>query len=198
MPSYTNIIGYLTIYIYFVSALDILYVCHYMLMNRKCFSVFFNCKIRGLNMSKIIAGAVFMTALSLSASTGFAETKPPIQDSAKAAEYFEYVIEVTTNPFLTKKVVDGEVKDVTIVDLRSPEDFKKGHIPGAINIANIKEGVTDFPGLRKDGYNYLYGYSDACLLPQINGKRFAKLGFPVKAMKGGFNAWIEYEYPVEK
>lgn len=149
-------------------------------------------------MSKILTSAVFMAAMSLSASVSFAETKPPVQDTAKAAEYFDYVIEVTTNPFQTKKVVDGEVKNVTIVDLRSPEDFKKGHIPGAINIANIKEDDIDFPGLRKDGYNYLYGYTEACMLPQINGKRFAKLGYPVKAMKGGFQVWKEYKYPVEK
>ena len=69
----------------------------------------------------------------------------------------------------------------------------------AINITNFKDkDVTEFPGLRKDGYNFVYGYSAVCLLPQIAGQKFASLGYPVKAMSGGFNAWKEYEYPIEQ
>jgi rhodanese-related sulfurtransferase len=150
-------------------------------------------------MSNLITRATLTSVLTLYTCASFAEMKAPVQDLEKAEKYFDYILEVTTNPFLTKQVVDGEVANVTIVDLRDAEDFKKGHIPGAINITNIKDAdVKEFPGLRKDGYNFVYGYSNACLLPQIAGKKFTSLGYPVKAMSGGFHTWKEYEYPVEK
>jgi rhodanese-related sulfurtransferase len=126
-----------------------------------------------------------------------AETPKPLQDSKKAELYFATDLEYNVNPYLTKLVVDGEVKNVTIVDVRDAEDYAKGHIPGAINITNIKSDTKDFPGLRKDGFNYLYGYSAVCKLPQIAAQKFASLGYPVKVIQGGFNGWKDYQYPIE-
>ena len=149
---------------------------------------------------------VSVTSL-FAASSGFCEKahapESSLQDSAKAVEYFENELNFKTNPHGVKAVLDGKIKNVTIVDVRAAKDFAKGHIPGAINIPFEKyngfEGAeTEFPGLRKDGFNYIYCYEQLCNLSQMAAKKFASLGYPVKEIAGGFDAWKEQKNPIEK
>lgn len=125
-----------------------------------------------------------------------------IQDTQAAAKYFEDKLNYTANSMSLKKVSDGKVEGV-IVDLRRKENFEQGHIPGAINIPfdkfNDFEGQqTEFSGLSKNKINYLYCYEHLCNLSQKAAKKFASLGYPVKEVEGGFKAWEEHNYPVEK
>jgi len=48
---------------------------------------------------------------------------------------------------------------------------------------------TDFPQLRKDGYNFIYCYEEECNLAYKAARKFASLGYPVKVIKGGFESW---------
>lgn len=157
-------------------------------------------------MRKIVIPSMLMSSLlmSLSANAALASPKETkIQDTKKAVEYFQNELNFTTNPHGVNAVLEGEVKNVTIVDVRAEKDFVKGHIPGAINLPydkyNSFEGnEKNFPGLRKDGYNYVYCYQLLCNLGQQAAKAFAKAGYPVKEMKGGFKSWEDDDYKVEK
>jgi rhodanese-related sulfurtransferase len=129
--------------------------------------------------------------------------QPKIQDSKKAVEFFEEELSYKTNPHGVKAVLDGTVKNVTIVDVRSAADFAKGHIPGAVNVPWEKHDSFDggelvFPELRKDGFNYVYCYTGVCNLSQKAAKKFASLGYPVKEIVGGYAEWVSGNNPVEK
>ena len=131
------------------------------------------------------------------------QSQKEIQDTVKAAKFFEDELNYKTNPHGVKMAVDGKVKNVTIVDLRSAKDFAKGHIPGAINLpynkyGNFEGAETEFAGLRKDGLNYVYCYELFCNLSLKAAKKFASLGYPVKEMVGGFSEWKKHKYPIEK
>lgn len=128
-----------------------------------------------------------------------------IQDTAAATRYFESELNFSTNPHGLNSLITSKEKEqpFTIVDLRAESDYKNGHIPGAINIPydkwdGFKGDQKEFPGLRKDGINYVYCYEILCNLGQVAGKKFASLGYPVKEMKGGFQEWKKRRYPVEK
>lgn len=143
------------------------------------------------------------TSAMLIGTLAMADAQNSLQDSEKAVEFFENELNFKTNPYGTKSVVDGITKNVTIVDVRSAKDFAEGHIPGAINIPfeqhNVFEGSeTEFPGLRKDGFNYIYCYKHLCNLGQKAAKKFASLGYPVKEIVGGFDEWKKDKYPIEK
>ena len=150
--------------------------------------------------------SALISGITLSTITaGFCENspQPSLQDSQKAFEYFENELNFTTNPQGTKQVVDGKVKNVTIIDVRDEKSFAEGHIPGAINMPakkynNFAGAETEFPGLRKDGFNYVYCYENLCSLAQKAAKKFASLGYPVKEIAGGFEEWKEHQYPIEK
>jgi len=150
-------------------------------------------------MGSILLGLSILTLSPAYAHNDEGTLKNKIQDSKKAVQYFEDEMNFKTNPHGVKDVVDGEVKNVTIIDVRAAKDFAEGHIPGAINIPfdkyNMFDGKeTEFPGLRKDGFNYIYCYELLCNLAQKAAKKFASLGYPVKEIAGGFKSWKE-TYP---
>ena len=65
-------------------------------------------------------------------------TKTILNDPVKAKEYFEAKMAFTTGPLeLSRMIKAGEVN---VVDVRAAEDYKKGHIPGAVNIPNCLSG----------------------------------------------------------
>ena len=147
---------------------------------------------------------LFLITICLSACCQMNHNKShnKIQDTAVAMKYFENEMNFTTNPGGAKAALDKK-QNVTIVDVRREADFKAGHIPGAINLPFDKwdrfEGnQTEFPGLRKDGYNYVYCYELLCNLGQKAAKKFASLGYPAKELKGGFQSWKDHKYQIEK
>ena len=86
-----------------------------------------------MKQSKKIAKllGVFLLAAS---STVYGAPAEPLQNSQQAVDFFTHELEFKTNPHGVKAVVDGKIKNVTIVDLRTANDFAKGHIPGAVNV----------------------------------------------------------------
>jgi rhodanese-related sulfurtransferase len=84
-----------------------------------------------------------------------------------------------------------------LVDSRSHESWDQGHVPGAIHLPTreiaaraasvVPEGVTVVTYCWGPGCN---GATKAAL-------EFAKLGYPVKEMIGGFEYWAREGLPVE-
>ncbi|HEV2321114.1 MAG TPA: rhodanese-like domain-containing protein [Gammaproteobacteria bacterium] len=85
----------------------------------------------------------------------------------------------------------GRLGQVCIVDVREPEEFRAGHLPGAVN---IPRGLLEF---RIDGHPVLRD-RDCCIVMQCqSGGRSAlatavmqELGYKdVANLAGGFAAW---------
>jgi rhodanese-related sulfurtransferase len=118
-----------------------------------------------------------------------------LTDIRKAVEYFDKKLEFTTGPVeLHSMVESGEYVD--IIDVRSKEDFNKGHISGAINLP--REQWISFHGLSRDRTNVVYCYSQQCHLAAKACKLFAENGYPVMELEGGFDAWEKHSLPVSR
>ncbi len=118
-----------------------------------------------------------------------------LTDTRKAVEYFEAKLEFTTGPAeLNSMIESGE--DVDIIDVRRSEDYRKGHIRGAINLP--KERWNSFEGLSRDKTNVVYCYSQQCHLAAKACKLFAENGYPVMELEGGYDAWEKHSLPIEK
>jgi rhodanese-related sulfurtransferase len=151
----------------------------------------------------LIVGLTFLAGCAQNMSQQQVSTSSAIQDTAKAARYFEDEMSFNTNPYGVNTAITSKQQNITIVDVRAAKDYAAGHIPGAINIPYEKwngfEGQeSEIPGLRKDGFNYIYCYELLCSLAQKAAKKFATLGYPVKEMKGGFDSWKSHHYPIAK
>jgi rhodanese-related sulfurtransferase len=82
-----------------------------------------------------------------------------------------------------------------IVDVRETKDFIKGHVPKAINLP--KGNWSKISGLKYDLTMILYCYSKTCSLVAQAMQEFARHGYQVIEMQGGFEAWKESKLPVE-
>jgi rhodanese-related sulfurtransferase len=102
----------------------------------------------------------------------------------------------TTGPVeLDHQIEEGD--DIAIVDVREEEDYRKGHVPGALNLPQDRwhsaEGI-----LRRDSTNILYCYSPTCHLAAKAAVQFAEQGYHVMEMDGGFEAWKHNKLKTEK
>ena len=93
-----------------------------------------------------------------------------------------------------KTLVDAKDSSIYILDIRSNEDFVKGHIAGAQNIP-FKEIGRNLAKLPKDKEIIVY-----CYTGQTGGQTTSLLnlaGFKARSLNGGMNnGWAKANYPV--
>jgi rhodanese-related sulfurtransferase len=115
-------------------------------------------------------------------------------DPEKAARYFADKIAFTTGPVELDRSIK-EQSDIVVVDVREESDYKEGHIPGAVNLPHDR--WPTLAGLRKDALNVIYCYSHVCHLAATAAVEFARKGYPVMEMDGGFKAWKQHDLEIE-
>jgi len=112
----------------------------------------------------------------------------------KAKKFFEAKMNFTTGPVELNEMIKNK-ENINIVDVRSAEDYAKGHIPGATNLPKQRWG--SHTGLKTNKVNIVYCYSEVCHLAAAAAKEFADRGFPVMELEGGFEEWKRYNMPIE-
>lgn len=114
---------------------------------------------------------------------------------AQAKTYFENKMQFTTGPVELNRMLEQK-QDIVIVDVRAEEDYKKAHIPGAIN---LPEGKWNNPtGLSKDKQNIVYCYSHVCHLAAKAAVHLAQAGYPVMELDGGWKGWQKHDLPTTR
>jgi rhodanese-related sulfurtransferase len=119
-----------------------------------------------------------------------AVTQTPPAASTLALSYFSAALGFETDCWDVHDALSGQ-PDFVLVDVRSPDLYARGHVPGAINIPHgkiIESRLTEYPS---DTVFVVY-----CAGPHCNGAhkgaiRFARLGRPVKLMIGGVTGWLD-------
>jgi rhodanese-related sulfurtransferase len=115
-------------------------------------------------------------------------------DPQKAKEYFANKIAFTTGPVELEHNLRQKA-NIAVIDVREEEDYREGHIPGAVNLPHDRWNTLQ--GLRKDALNVIYCYSHVCHLAATAAAEFAAKGYSVMEMDGGFKAWKEHDLEIE-
>ena len=130
---------------------------------------------------------IFIMAINNSVFAG-GKTIPQIIGEAKSQTTEATVEEV-------KKDMDAG-KNFVLLDVRTSEEFKAGHLPKAVN---IPRGTLEFmigkhyP--QKDVEIVLYCRTDA--REALSAKTLSEMGYTnVENLKGAFKAWGEAGYPI--
>lgn len=103
---------------------------------------------------------------------------------------------------LRKKIQEGKL-DVTLVDLRSAEEYEKEHIVGAISIPAYKDPdhsdydavdriQSAFAALPKDKKIVVYCYSMPCMTGRKIGQMLSEHGIYVQHLGIGWNEWRHF------
>jgi rhodanese-related sulfurtransferase len=125
---------------------------------------------------------------------GFMAEELKRNDPERARQYFADKMTFTTGPVELARNLKGGT-DIVVIDVRASEDYKKGHVPGAINLPRERWATRE--GLREDGLNVLYCYSEVCHLAAAAAVEFASKGYSVMEMDGGFDAWKGHDLEIE-
>lgn len=123
--------------------------------------------------------------------TSSAVTEVPAATAAAAAAHFAALLSVETDCWDVWDAFERDVVDFVLLDVRSPDLFAAGHVPGAVNLPHrriIERNLAAWPA---DTLFVVY-----CAGPHCNGAdkaalRLAHLGRPVKKMIGGVTGWLD-------
>ncbi|QTV80960.1 rhodanese-like domain-containing protein [Microbacterium sp. NIBRBAC000506063] len=85
----------------------------------------------------------------------------------------------------------------TIVDVRSDEAWAQGRVAGAIHMHYSEIATRAAAEIPQDSPVVVYCWSPGCNAGVKGALEFAKLGYEVREMIGGFEYWAREGYPVE-
>lgn len=115
----------------------------------------------------------------------------PAAPSDRALAHFSALLAYETDCWDVHASLAAGARDFVLLDVRGPELFARGHVPGALNLPHGKiteRRMAEWPG---DTLFVVY-----CAGPHCNGAdkaavRLARLGRPVKRMIGGATGWLD-------
>jgi rhodanese-related sulfurtransferase/DNA-binding transcriptional ArsR family regulator len=94
---------------------------------------------------------------------------------------------------LMQRAADGLV---TVLDVRPPEEFESGHIPGAINVP-LDELDRHLAQLPKDQEIVAYCRGPYCLLAFDAVAKLRELGYDARRLEDGYPEWKQAGLPTE-
>ena len=85
---------------------------------------------------------------------------------------------------------------IVIVDVRSDEAWAQGRIAGAVHMHYSEIAVRAPAEIPQDAEVVVYCWSPGCNAGAKGALEFAKLGYAVREMIGGFEYWVREGYPI--
>ncbi|WDP88876.1 MAG: rhodanese-like domain-containing protein [Desulfobacter sp.] len=103
------------------------------------------------------------------------------------------------NPLKVKRMIDSGL--VVLVDVRRPDMYSQGHLPGALSypLSEYDQIIGRFlETVEKDAPLLLYCAGVTCRDSHTFGARLMKLGYTdVSVYAGGYSEWQEMEFELE-
>lgn len=123
-------------------------------------------------------------------------------DFERARAFFEDRVGFTTGTHELEVLIGGDADPAgyQVVDVRFPDDYEQGHVPGAINLPMAKWGNQRYleEHLDRDATLYLYCYTPTCHLAAQAAVKLTAAGYRVIEVEGGWEDWVQRHRAVEK
>ncbi|MBM3542156.1 MAG: rhodanese-like domain-containing protein [Alphaproteobacteria bacterium] len=118
----------------------------------------------------------------------------PAAPAAEAKAHFDALLRHETDCADVHAAFAAGASDFVLLDVRGPNAFAKGHVPGAINLPHREIDAARLAAHPAGTLFVVY-----CAGPHCNGAdraalRLARLGRPVKKMLGGVTGWLDEGY----
>ena len=111
--------------------------------------------------------------------------------SADALAHFSALLQYETDCWDVHAALERRQTGFVLLDVRSPEQYARGHVPGADNLPHARIVERNVASYATDVVFVVY-----CNGPHCNGAdraaiALARLGRPVKKMIGGVTGWLD-------
>lgn len=115
-----------------------------------------------------------------------------------AVAHFSALLAFETDCWDVHDAITSGAVDFVLVDVRAPELFSAGHVPGAVNLPHgriVERNLREYPA----GTVFVV----YCAGPHCNGAdkaalRLARLDRPVKKMIGGITGWLDEGFALDR
>ena len=118
-------------------------------------------------------------------------TDVPAADSPAALAHFEASLRFETDCWDVHDAFASDTPDFVLLDVRGPDQFAAGHVPGARNLPHRKIIESKLAGYPPDTLCVVYGAGPHCNGAARAAIRLARLDRPVKLMIGGVTGWLD-------
>jgi rhodanese-related sulfurtransferase len=121
-------------------------------------------------------------------------TEIPVASSEEISAYYAHRLSRETDCHDVFESMKAGSMDFVLVDVRSDEKYRQGHVPGAIHMLTGKMTRTRLEMYPAETLFVVY-----CAGPHCNGTdkaalRLSQLGRKVKVMIGGITGWADEGY----
>ena len=152
-----------------------------------------------MKFTVFVAVALVVGALAGGAAGWYVVSRAQSQDEL-IADFYSAELAVHVSPHGMRKEIAAGQLSVTLVDLRSQEEYEREHIKGAVNIPayrdpdhpayyDVERIVSSFRMLPRDKDVVVYCYSTPCMTGRKIGKLLADNDIYVKHLGIGWNEW---------
>lgn len=116
-------------------------------------------------------------------------TEVSAADPSDALRHFERLLALETDCWDVHESTTNGASNFVLLDVRDPQSFRGGHVPGATNLPHGKINERNLSSYPPDTLFVVY-----CNGPHCNGAdraaaNLARLGRKVKKMIGGIEGW---------
>ncbi|PXX39745.1 rhodanese-like domain-containing protein [Undibacterium pigrum] len=118
-------------------------------------------------------------------------TEVAAASSQEAIAHFADSLRFETDCWDTHHAMSEGMADFVLLDVRSPESYAKGHVPGAINLLRGKIIASKLASYPADTLFVTYCAGQHCNGAARAAIKLAQLGHPVKIMVGGITGWLD-------
>ena len=90
------------------------------------------------------------------------------------------------------------IPGLVVVDSRSVESWRQGHIPGAVHLPTAEIATRATELIPADATVVTYCWGPGCNGATKAALELARLGRPVREMIGGYEYWIRESHAIER
>ncbi|HEY0696096.1 MAG TPA: rhodanese-like domain-containing protein [Kribbella sp.] len=121
----------------------------------------------------------------------------PAAGQAEAVAHFAARLALETDVSDVAADLGERVAGLVVADSRSQESWDQGHVPGAIHLPTDEIAARAAEVIPPGATVVTYCWGPGCNGAHKAALEFAKLGYPVKEMIGGFEYWAREGLPIE-
>ncbi|WBB47244.1 rhodanese-like domain-containing protein [Verrucosispora sp. WMMA2044] len=120
----------------------------------------------------------------------------PAAEPSTAVAHFLARLRFETDVADVHHDLTAELPDLVVVDSRGDAAWAQGHLPGAVHLPTDLIAARAADAVPPDAHVVTYCWGPGCDGATRAALEFARLGYRVKEMRGGYEYWVREGLPV--
>lgn len=125
-------------------------------------------------------------------------TEVPAARTADALAHFSSLLAYETDCWDVHTALAAGDDGFVVLDVRGPEAFAAGHVPGATNLPHRRIVERNLAPYAADTLFVVYCAGPHCNAADRAAAALARLGRPVKKMIGGVTGWLDEGFELSR